>query len=321
MAHTIKATQLNPNQFVYVRGNVTFSRLTRFLTDEQLKADNAKRQMRGLSPVNGNYLTITVDNARVIPRNPGQLSLEENYIAETFYKSQKNPQANTYTVISKSAEFPKFYEPMVNPDGSYNTTQANELPISGEPATGLDVTIVLRSFKPKMYNNVGFVIHSIIANEKMKYYDFSSAVDDFKKRGMIVNELSPEEREAAIAKLQNRTASTPVVEQNYDDVVETAPVGVIPPANNVDPYSTIGNTQQAMNPPVQAQPNQTQATTNYNPNNIAAPVNNTETWSCPACGASGNTGRFCNNCGTQKPEVNQTVSGITYDPNSTNRNY
>lgn len=319
MAHTIPSSTLKPNTFVYVRGNVEFSRLTRYLTDNELKEDQSRRQARGMIAIDSNYLTITVTNARIVPLDPNNVSLEEKYIAETFYKSQKNPNTMTYNAISKSNNFPKFFEPIINPDGSCNTNRCKELPISGEPVTGLDVTIVLRSFKPKRYNNIGFVVDSVIANEPMRYYDLNSAVAEFKKRGIVADELTPAEREEAISKLQNRPVTTPA-HASDDTVIEAeTPAQVTPPPAGTDPYSTIGNNntnQQFMNPPV---------------NNVTQPVNtntmqNTQTqntngaWSCPVCGTAGNTGKFCSNCASAKP-VTGTVTGIVFDPNSTNRNY
>lgn len=330
MSHSINASQLNGNSYVYVRGNVEFSRLTRFLTDKELESDKLKRQARGMMPIDTNYLTVTISNARIVPINPAQLSLEEQYIQETFYKSQKNPNVNTYSPVSKSNNFPKFFEPIVKPDGSYDMNHCKELPISNEPAAGMDVTIVMRSFKPKKFNNVGFVIDSIIANGPMKYYDFSSAAQDLKKRGITVDELTPAEREAALARLNNRVAHTPASAD--DTVINTAQPAITPPTAGSDPYSTISNNQisnnqNMMNPPVETPAptqhvNNTAPVNNYNPNNIVTPnaAQPTDTWTCPTCNTAGNTGRFCSQCATPKPESN-TVTGIVYDPNSTNRNY
>ena len=325
MSHSINASQLNGNSYVYVRGNVEFSRLTRFLTDKELEADKLKRQARGMMPIDTNYLTVTISNARIVPINPAQLSLEEQYIQETFYKSQKNPNVNTYSPVSKSNNFPKFFEPVAKPDGSYDMNHCRELPISNEPATGLDITIIMRSFKPKKFNNVGFVIDSIIANGPMKYYDSSFAAQDLKKRGITVDELTPAEREAALARLNNRVAHTPASAD--DSVMTQTQPAITPPTAGSDPYSTISNNQisnnqNMMNPPVtNTAPSQ--------PVNNTAPVNNivtpnaaqpTDTWTCPTCNTAGNTGRFCSQCATPKPEAN-AVTGIVYDPNSTNRNY
>ena len=334
MSHSIKASQLNVNSYVYVRGNVEFSRLTRFLTDKELESDKLKRQARGMIPIDTNYLTITISDAKILPINPAQLSLEEQYIQETFYKSQKNPNVNTYSPVSKSNNFPKFFEPIVKSDGSYDMTHCKELPISNEPAAGMDVTIVMRSFKPKKFNNVGFVIDSIIANGPMQYYDFSSAAQDLKKRGITVDELTPAEREAALARLNNRVAHTPASAD--DSVMTQTQPAITPPAAGSDPYSTISNNQNIMNQPVTnaapVQPaansmpaqsvNNTAPVNNYNPNNIVTPnaAQPTDTWTCPTCNTAGNTGRFCAQCATPKPEAN-AVTGIVYDPNSTNRNY
>ena len=325
MAHSINATQLSHNAYVYVRGNVEFSRLTRFLTEKELETDKLKRQAKGMIPIDSNYLTVTISNAKIVPVNSAQLSLEERYIQETFYKSQKNPNVDTYSPVSKSNNFPKFFEPVINADGSYDMTHYRELPISNEPANGLDITIVMRSFKPKKFNNVGFVIDSIIANEPMKYYDFSSATQDLKKRGITVDELTPAEREEALAKLNQRMVTAPA---SADDSVMTATQPVItPPSNGSDPYSTISNSPfdqfKLDDSRLRTDSDSTVNTTptNEGVSNPSMPSMNPpslDTWTCPNCHAEGNTGKFCAQCATPKPEP---MSGIVFDTDSTNRNY
>ena len=42
-------------------------------------------------------------------------------------------------------------------------------------------------------------------------------------------------------------------------------------------------------------------------NNSSAPMASaSQEWTCPSCGATGNDGKFCKNCGAKKPEINQT---------------
>lgn len=324
MAHSINATQLSHNAYVYIRGNVEFSRLTRFLTEKELAADELRRQAKGMMPLNSNYLTVTISNAKIVPINPAQLSLEEQYIQETFYKSQKNPNVDTYSPVSKSNNFPKFFEPVVNADGSYDMTHYKELPISNEPANGLDITIIMRSFKPKKFNNVGFVIDGIIANEPMRYYDFNFAANDLKKRGITVDELTPAEREEALARLNQRMVTAPA---SADDSVMTATQPVITPASvGSDPYSTISNTPFDQFKLDEQLRTDSDSTVNATPTNEGASnpsmtsMNppSLDTWTCPNCHAGGNTGKFCAQCATPKPEP---ISGIVFDANSTNRNY
>ena len=46
------------------------------------------------------------------------------------------------------------------------------------------------------------------------------------------------------------------------------------------------------------------------PMSSAPMVSASQEWTCPSCGATGNDGQFCKNCGAKKPEINPTTCPV-----------
>lgn len=358
MAHTIDSARLTPGTFVNVRGKVDFARLTRFLTPEEAAAELKRRQIR--NPLYPNmpdkpFTTITITDPQIVPSQPnGVLTLEEQYVQESFYKSGKDGKYR-YALENKSQNFPRFYQVKINENGSIDNRHVIEIPAQAEPAKGLDIVLVLRVYKPKAYPKCGIGLDAIIAQEEMRFYQANSAVTSLAQMGYSIDkELSAEERDeahkqAAKAPISVETPTEPMgnANPNPNPSPIPTPVGdaystgtpVAPaanpnmgyanpmPQNPVNPNMGMGYNAPAT-PVTPAQP--VAPTPAMTPN--VAPATDTTPWVCGACGTS-NTGKFCNNCGTQKPEAvagNQYVTpdnlgaartGIVYDPENNNRNY
>lgn len=323
MAHTISATRLKPNTIVIVQGEIQYACLTRYVEGKALENLKQYRQFIPQSP----FTTVTLNNAKIIPQNPNQLSLEEQYVQESFYASTKNPGMTCYRIDNKSPNFPRFFQVAVNPDGTINPKDVFEVPPTNEPAAGLKVNLVLRVFKPKNFPNCGIALDSIIAQEKFRYYEGGDAINRLAQMGITVHEMSEEER----AQSRKEAEAHAAAQQAAEAAAPEAPTPVAPPVG--DPYSSAAQNNGGMIPQTPAQ---------TAPAQPAAPAANAEpeTWSCPKCGAT-NTGKFCNECGSPKPTgtvpmnapiggnnayanpdvLGEARTGIAFDPNDQNRNY
>lgn len=341
MAHTIPASSLTPNTTISVRGTIAFSRVTRFLTPDEMVRDRQRRQQYGRQVIDKPYTTITLKNPALVRANPNApLDNNERYMEECFYqKKAQNGQApdNTryYNIDNKSPRLPHIYQYRKNADGSFDTAHLVEVTPTAELDNGLDVILVLRIYKPNGFANCGIALDSIIVQGEVRYYS-GGATAALAGLGYTVDKsLTDAEREAASA--QSARNAAPAMD-NYDqgaDVPDiTQPMASAPvatPTPGTDYYAA----QVAQPAPAPAQvPNQNPVPTPAPAPAPAAPAQATpmqnDTWTC-SCGAV-NTGNFCNNCGAKKPQaatnayananaVGQTPTGIVFDPNDNNRNY
>ena len=299
---SIKPSMLKENETVFVRGNVTFSRITRHIAGDELIRDQKRRERLNLSPITKPFITITVTNARVIPRTPGQLTLEEQYIQNRFYHKPADNSEN-YSIQSKSPYLPWISQ--ADPDNPKKITQIKPV---GEPANGLDVTLVLRSFSAGQgpyANNKGWNLDGVIANEPIRYYSGTDTASRMAAAGLTFIPLP--------------AGSVPVTDLEAPaEPIENAPVAPMETAEPVTPVAPpVGNpyassAQQSgfggMTPPV-------------------TPAQDNGTWTCPTCGTAGNTGKFCQNCAAPKPVNvgnpygNTNAGGIMYDPNQLDNTY
>ena len=286
--HTIQPTMLKENETVFVRGNVVFSRITRHITGEELQKDQQRRQRLGLNPILKPYITITVNNARVIPATPGKMTAEEQYVQERFYKRGQDP-SDIYSIQSKSP-----YLPWIGQANSANPQQIDQIKPVGEPANGLDVTLVLRTFQAGVYANKGWNLDGLIANEPIRYYSSADTASRMAAAGLTFNPLPA----GSIPATDLEIPAAPI--ENAPSVPADEPTQVTPPVGN--PYANAAPAGFGMTPP------------------------DTGAWICPKCGSS-STGNFCNSCGSPKPAGNPyagtapQAGGIMYDPSQFDNNY
>lgn len=316
----IMANQLTPNTYIYVRGNIEFSRLTRFLTPDEIKREEQRRaQYTNFPPLPDKpFTTVTVTNARIQQMNPGApLTLEEQYIEQKFYQT-KNDNAQHYQLENKSNNFPNFYQVKINPDGSIDPKHVVEMPAKAELDKGLDVLLVLRVWKSQRFANCGIGLESVIVQEPIRYYQGGGALSHLAQMGITVDaQLSEDERQAARTTAQATNTAMPAPEADHNITPMPTPV-----------QAPVGNQYSA-----QAQAAPTPAPNYMNApeaDPAMAPQNTNTTWKCGGCGTE-NTGKFCNNCGTKKPEQNANpyvsndvvgqATGIRFDPNDMSRNY
>lgn len=210
MAKTIHSSKLTPNQTYLVRGKVGFSRITRHTTDEE-RAEANKRRMH---PMNNNYTSLSIYDAQVLCKDPSQPTIEEQYAAESLYKSSspKYP-GNNFSAINQTKNLPIVGVLTPTPETPNNYVETK---LENELASGLDVTLVMRVYKGQGSNN-GVSLDRVLVNEPIRYYGGNSEVDKtLAGFGITFQAMAPakkEETAASTAPAQETTAATAPTEQ------------------------------------------------------------------------------------------------------------
>ncbi|MFD2024142.1 MULTISPECIES: hypothetical protein [Promicromonospora] len=186
--YSVSATQLTEGSSVFIRGKLAFARLTRLIEGAELEASDLRRVKNGMNPVEKPHTTVTITEAEVQLANPGAPTLEERFVAERCYTSRKNPDSGmNYAIDSKGTGLPTIVIPSDKGDGTYDQDHSGQ-----ELAQGLDVTLVLRVYKPRNFNNRGLALDQVIVHEKPRYYNVGVDVNELRARGIVLNTpLSP----------------------------------------------------------------------------------------------------------------------------------
>ena len=205
MADKISIDSLTPNSHIAVKGVVRFSRITKHLEGEALAADNARKVARGMRPIDKPYTTITIEQANVISANPNAPTLEEQYVMQNIlFMSQQHPERNYQaTVNNKSQNLPEVYQ-----RDQQDVNTVTRIYPDGELANGMNVTIVLRVFKPRtpgMHN--GISLDSIICDEPIRTAAFGGSAAGLTGLGLNVRPASPEDEAAYKARMDAQAAA------------------------------------------------------------------------------------------------------------------
>lgn len=180
--YQVSATQLTAGSVVFIRGKLGFARLTRLFEGADLVARDQQKTSRGMNPVGKPHTTATVTQANVQFKDPANPTLEERFVEERFYDSTKNPASGkNYSIDSKGTGLPVIAIPSDAGDGKVvQDTSGREL------ANGLDVTLVLRVYKPKGFSNHGLALEQVIVNEPVQYYGGGGvSKDDLAAHGIV----------------------------------------------------------------------------------------------------------------------------------------
>ncbi|GAA1113910.1 hypothetical protein [Nocardiopsis metallicus] len=180
--NTIRADQLTEGSVVTIRGKLTFARLTRRIEGKELALANARRRQAGMKyDITSPYTTATIGGGvQVIYADPNNPTLEEQYVAERCYISQKKPEDGlSYSIDSKGNNLPSIGIP--GEGGFVQDFSGQEL------ARGLDVTLVLEVYKARDQENRGLGLTHVLVNEAPRYYT-PGGVDEaqLKARGITL---------------------------------------------------------------------------------------------------------------------------------------
>lgn len=182
--YTVSASKLTENTSVFIRGKLAFAVLARVIQGEELAASDQRKVKNGMSPVGRPHTTATITNAEVQFADPNNPTIEEQFVSERRYNSTMRPETGpNYSIDSKGSNLPIIAIPSAAGDGTYDQDETGR-----ELAQGLDVTLVLRVYKPKDFNNRGLALDQVIVHEAPRYYN-AFGVDQavLAARGIVLN--------------------------------------------------------------------------------------------------------------------------------------
>ncbi|QWF85707.1 hypothetical protein [Amycolatopsis sp. CA-230715] len=174
MPNHISAEQLSEGTYVFIRGTLSYARLTSVIEGDELKAADQRRIQNNMNPIGKPHVTATITGAEVQYTDPANPTLEERFVAERCYRSRKKQDAGlSYSIDSKGSKLPPIAIPAKAGDGTYEQDNSRQ-----ELAQGLDVTLVLRVYKPQNYAKRGLALDQVIVHETPRYFNPSGVTDD-----------------------------------------------------------------------------------------------------------------------------------------------
>lgn len=182
--YSISANQLTEGTSVFIRGKLAFARLTSLIEGAALAASDQRKVQNGMSPVGKPHTTATITEAEVQFADPANPTVEEQFVSERRYTSKKNPASGAnYSIDSKGTNLPIIAIPSEKGDGTYDQDTSGQ-----ELAQGLDVTLVLRVYKPKNFANRGLSLDQVIVHETPRYYNAGGVGSgELAARGIVFN--------------------------------------------------------------------------------------------------------------------------------------
>ncbi|NEA19754.1 hypothetical protein [Streptomyces halstedii] len=214
--YSISAGQIAEGKNVFIRGKLGFAVLARLIEGAELVASDQRKTNNGMSPVGRPHTTATITHAEVQFSDPNNPTLEEQFVSERRYDSPKRPETGpNYSIDSKgSTTLPVIAIPSLKGDGTYDQDESGQ-----ELAQGLDVTLVLRTYKPKNFNNRGLALEQVIVHETPRYYS-AGGIDqaELAARGIVLNG-TPRPVQVALAP----AATVPVATEVEDGLSFPAP--------------------------------------------------------------------------------------------------
>ena len=187
----IKAHQLTEGQTVVIRGTLEYSRLMSLISGDELQRSIAQQRQMGVTyPTTKEHTRIVLRDAQVLYADPNNPTAEEQYAAQKLYQSKKNPEKGMmYSMDNKSPFLPPIWVP-ANPANLAEGYEQLTDP-EGELDNGLNVSVVLETFKSGNNANLGLGLTSVVVNEAPRYY-INNRVDRDKLAAMgIVFKSNP----------------------------------------------------------------------------------------------------------------------------------
>lgn len=255
---TIAAETLTEGQTILVQGKLSFSRLARLIEGAELEKRIASS--KGFYPTKVPHTTISLIDARVVPADPNNVTTEEQFVQEKMYqvKSGDNAGKTGYNIDDKSGYLPPVFGPSAENAGAYT-----QVILESDLASGLDVTLVLNTFKPAGYAKRGIGLQQVLVNEPVRYYSQGANTQDLAARGIVID--GPIKRVAG----NDSTAAAPAPEEHGADTaadaygnpapapMTSAPAPVQAPAPQAAPVAAVSQAQATGQP--QAAPEESPA--------------------------------------------------------------
>lgn len=229
---TVQNSQLTPGTSFFVRGKLSYARITSQIAGAELRQSDDRRTARGWLPVGRPYTTATINQAQVQMENPQAPTPEQIYAQESLYTSQHSNEGYSYTCNNKGKYLP--WVGVRNADGS-----VEQIKPEGELASGLDVTLCMNIFAVHGRSNRGVTLAGIIIEEPVRYYSADDATAMLARAGITYHSNSKAE---AARRIDGSTDESMNMNNSTEQTIVQSPYNV--PAQNVrQPQPNIPNVQ------------------------------------------------------------------------------
>lgn len=218
--YSISASQIAEGKNVFIRGKLGFAVLARLIEGAELVASDQRKTKNGMNPIGKPHTTATIIHAEVQFADPNNPTLEEQFVSERRYESPKRPETGpNYSIDSKGSTLPVIAIPSPKGDGTYDQDESGQ-----ELAQGLDVTLVLRTYKPKNFNNRGLALEQVIVHESPRYFN-AGGIDkaELAARGIVLNGTPHPVQATPASAAPVPAASVPVATEVEDGLSFPAP--------------------------------------------------------------------------------------------------
>lgn len=197
MANPISTNSLKPNETVRIRGKLSYGRIVTKIDGDELRDRNKNTRF----PVNRPYNTITIDDAKVLRKDPNNPTLFEQWAENGMFKSHReNAVGFSFTATNKGTLNPWIGQRI-------NENQAKQVYPNAELANGLEVTLILRVFKASPNN--GVTLAGVIVEEPIKLYSPNSPESIMAEYGIeFITEDNPEQKEETPEPMQEVEPNT-----------------------------------------------------------------------------------------------------------------
>ncbi|MGY4541176.1 hypothetical protein ACVWY0_001085 [Arthrobacter sp. UYNi723] len=177
--YQVTASQLTPNTTVHIKGKLTYSRLAKLVDGEDLAKADAMRLKNNMNAIGRAHTSVNLSEAEVVFANPASPTPEEIFVSERRYISSKHADhGQCYSMDNKSTNLP--IVGVTNEAG-----EVEQIVLESDLAAGLEVTLVLRVYKPKGYSNCGLSLDLVLLHEPVRYYNPGVNTGELAARGII----------------------------------------------------------------------------------------------------------------------------------------
>lgn len=155
---------VRPDQYVFVSGIVTWSRISSLIEGEELQESikNSASQFPTTVP----HTRIAISNAVVKHINPQMPSPEETYVESRLYESKDQTRypGKSYNIDNRSPYLPALFR-KGDPDKGENANDVYQVFSKHELAMGTPVLLVLHTYAGQANNN-GIGLDAVIVRDK-----------------------------------------------------------------------------------------------------------------------------------------------------------
>lgn len=155
---------IRPDQYVFVSGTVTWSRITSLIDGEELK--QSIKDSTSQFPTTVPHTRIAISNAVVKNLNPQMPTPEETYVESRLYESKDQTRypGKSYNIDNRSPYLPALFR-KGDPDKGENANDVYQIFSKHELAMGTPVLLVLHTYAGQANNN-GIGLDAVIVRDK-----------------------------------------------------------------------------------------------------------------------------------------------------------